>query len=183
MKNLRLEMDGERVKIRKLKDSDARDIYKNAKDKEISKWTLNLPYPYPKDGAIKFIKKSHYNLKKKKAYTFGVVLKETDEVIGIVTLLKLDWENKNAELGYWIGKKYWNKGLMTEAVKLTLGFGFEKLKLHRICANLFEDNIGSKKVLEKSGLSLEGRLREERYKHGRWCNELKYGILAREYNH
>lgn len=183
MKNLKLEMDGERVKIRRLKSSDAKDIYKNAKDKEISKWTINLPYPYPKDGAIKFIKKSHYNLKKKKAYIFGVVLKETDEVIGIVDLFKLDWKNKNAELGYWIGKKYWNKGLMTEAVKLTLGFGFEKLKLHRIYANLFENNTGSKKVLEKSGLSLEGRLREGRYKYGRWHNELKYGILAGEYNH
>ena len=70
---------------------------------------------------------------------------------------------------------------MTEAVKLVLKFAFEKLKLHRIYANLFEENVASRRVLEKAGFKLEGIMRECRYKYNRWHNELKFGILKKEY--
>lgn len=80
-----------------------------------------------------------------------------------------------------MGKSYWGKGLTTEAVKLMLKFAFEKLKLHRIYANLFEKNIASRRVLEKCGFKLEGVARECRYRYGKWHNELKLGILKQEY--
>lgn len=178
---MKLELNGNTIKIRKLKFSDAMDIYKNVKDKEVIKWTLSIPYPYPKDGAIKFIRKSHYKIKKKKSYDFGVVFKKTNRVIGIVSFNHVDWENKNAELGCWLGKKYWRQGLMTEAVKLILKFGFKKLKLHRIFAGLFEGNIASKKLLEKCGFKLEGKIRETRYRRKKWHNELTFGILRSEF--
>lgn len=174
-------MDGKRIKIRKLKLSDVQDIHENIKEKEITKWTINIPHPYPKEGAKSFIKSSHYRLRKKKGYDFGIVLKNTGKVIGGISLTNLDWENKNAEVGYWLGKKYWGKGLTTEAVKLILKFGFEKLKLHRIYAHLFEENIGSKRVLEKCGFKLEAIIRETRFRYNKWHNELTYGILKKEY--
>lgn len=176
---MKLKIDGKRIFIRKLKISDAKDLYENIKDKEVVKWTVNIPRPYPKDGAVKFIRKTHYKTKKKKGYTFGIILKEQNKLIGAVDLININWKNKNAELGYWLGKKYWNKGLMTEAVKLILKFAFEQLKLHKVYANLFEKNIGSKNVLEKSGFKLEGKFKEARFKHNKWQNELKYGILAK----
>lgn len=181
MKNLKLEFDGERIKIRKLRLSDAEEIYRHVKDKEVVRWTLRIPHPYPKDGAAKFIRKTHYNIKQKKGYAFGIILKETDTLIGIVGLSNLDWENKNATLGYWLAKGYWGKGLMTEAVNLILKFGFEKLKLHRIQSSLFEKNIASKKVLEKCGFRSEGVFRETRFRYGKWHDELRYGILKSEY--
>jgi len=70
---------------------------------------------------------------------------------------------------------------MTEDVKLILKFVFEKLKLHRIYANLFEENIASKRVLQKVGFELEGITRECRYRYNKWHNELKFGILKQEY--
>lgn len=181
MKNTKLELDEKRIKIRKLKLSDAKDIYENVKDKEIVKWTWNIPHPYSKKESIKFIRRSQYRLKKKKAYTFGIVLKETDKVIGVIDLLKVDWKNKNAELGYWLGKKYWKKNIMTGAVKLILKFGFEELKLHRIYACTFEKNIGSKKVLEKCGFKQEGITIEALFRYNRWHNKLDYGILKSRY--
>ena len=63
-----------------------------------------------------------------------------------------------------------------------LKFAFNKLKLHRIYAKLFESNIASKKVLEKVGFKLEGIAREHRYRYGKWHNELHYGILKREFS-
>jgi len=178
---MRLEFDGERVSIRPLKFSDASDLYENVKDKEIVAWTMTIPHPYPKDGALKFIRKARYNMRKKRSYPFGIVLKETGKVIGVVELMTFDWKNKNAEIGYWLGRKYWGEGLMIDAVKLVLRFGFGGLKLHRIYGKLFEENTGSARILEKSGFKLEGRMREERYRYGKWHDALRYGILESEF--
>ena len=176
-----IKFETERIKLRRLKLSDAQDIYENLQDKEIIKWTLNIPWPYEKQDAIKFIRETHYRIKEKTGYALGIVLKETNRVIGVIDIFKIDWKNKNAELGYWLGKKYWGRGLTTEAVKLMLKFAFEKLKLHRVYASLFEENVASRRVLEKSGFKLEGIMRECRYKHNRWHNELKFSILKNDY--
>ena len=144
------------------------------------KWTLNIPWPYKKQDAIKFIRKTHYRIKKKSGYAFGIVLKEINKVVGVIGISHIDWKNKNAELGYWLGKKYWGKGLATEAVKLMLKFAFENLKLHRVYANLFEENIASRRVLEKNGFKLEGIMRESRFRYNKWHNELKFGVLEKD---
>ena len=104
---------GKQIKIRRLKNCDVKDIHENINDKQIARWTLRIPYPYKKAYALKFIKESKYNLKKKIAYVFGIVLKKTNIVIGIIDLHSICWENKNAEIGYWIGKKFWGKGITT----------------------------------------------------------------------
>jgi len=142
---------------------------------------LNIPWPYKRKDAIKFIRKTHYKIRKNSEYAFGIVLKEIDKVIGVIDIFNIDWKDKNAELGYWLGKKYWGKGLMTEAVKLMLKFAFEKLKLHRVYAGVFEENIASRRVLEKTGFKLEGIKRECRYRYNKWHNELIFGILKQEY--
>ncbi len=178
---MKLEIEGDRINLRKLKVSDAEDIYENVKDEEVVRWTLNIPHPYPPNEAVKFIKRTHYKIRKKTGYAFGIVLKETNRVIGVVDIFNIDWENESAEIGYWLGVRYWNRGLMTEAVRLTLKFAFEELKLHRVSATLLEENVASRRVLEKTGFRLEGKRRESRLKFGKWHNELLYGILRPEY--
>ena len=140
-----------------------------------------MPHPYPRKGALEFIKYTHSQMKKKKSYHLGIISKDNNKLIGIISLSKIDWTHKNAELGYWIGKKHWNKGLMTEAVNLILSLAFKQLKLHRIYAYIFEGNTGSKRVLEKSGFKFEGKRRECVFKDNKWKNDLEYSILAKEF--
>ena len=180
MVKLKLEIEGDKIKLRKLKLSDVDNIYKNM-SKEIVRWTINIPWPYKKENAVKFIRKSNYRIKNKKEFVFGIVLKETDEVIGCVGLHKINWKNKNGEVGYWLGKKYWGKGLTSEAVSLMLRFAFKILKLHRVYAVVFEKNIASRRVLEKNGFKLEGILRECSFRYGKWHNELRFSMLKEEY--
>lgn len=177
---MKLEIEGERIKLRRPQLSDADNIYKNLQDKETVRWTF-IPQPYKKQDAIKWIRKTHYRIINKKEYHFAIVLKTENRVIGAIALMAIDWKNKNAELGYWLGKRYWGKGFTTEAVKLILRFAFEKLKLRRIHAFSFEENIASRRVLEKCGFKLEGIMREGRYKDGRWHNMLIFGLLKQEY--
>ena len=178
---MKTQIDGRRIIIRKLSQRDAPDIYRNIRDKDIVKWTIIIPHPYYPEYAKRFIRLRTCNWKHKTSYAFGIVLKQSGEVIGIVDLSPVNWPDKNAELGAWLGKRYWGKGYMTEAVNLILKFGFRELKLHRIYARLFESNIGSQKVLEKTGFKAEGRLRHSQYKRHRWHNELVYGILRGEF--
>ena len=176
---MKINLEGKIVKIRPLKLSDTKDLYENIKDGEVSRWTV-IPNPYSIKEAVRFIRKSLYKIQKKKSFSFGIVLKETNKVIGGVSLHEVDWKNERAELSYWLGKKYWGRGIATEAVLLALKLGFKKLKLHRIYAEVAEKNIASQKVLDKCGFRREGMEREEVFKFGKWHNTYWYGILNRD---
>lgn len=190
----RMCIEGKKIFLRKLRMSDAKDVYDNVKDDEIARFTV-IPQPYPKDGAQKFIRKSLYNLRKGKEYVFAIIPKEAEGkaavtrragrreiLIGAVTLvLNKNPEKKSAELGYWLGKKHWGKGIMTEAAGLAIKFGFEVLKLHRIQAHAFMENPASARVIEKNGLMLEGIVRHGEFKQGKWHDERLYSILEHEY--
>ena len=180
---MKLEFEGEKIKIRKLKLSDAEDIFRNIKDKEVIEWLeLNIQHPYSKIDAVKFIRKSWRKIKNKKCYDFGIILKQDNKITGGISLGvdNIDWKNKNAEISYWIGKKYWRKGLTSEAVKLILKFGFKQLKLHRIYGYASEDNIASQKVFKKSGFKLEGILKDKFYYDKKWHNGLIYALLNKK---
>lgn len=171
-----------RVALRPLKFYDAQNIYDNVKDKSITHYTIQIPYPYHIRDAHKFIKYSEKARREKSAYIFGIELKDSKQVIGIVSLSKIDRKNKNCELGYWLGKKYWGKGIASTAVKLVLDFGFNKLNLHRIYSIIFASNTASLRVLEKNKFLLEGVLFESVWRNGIWHNMMTYGLLKDDFN-
>ena len=163
------------IKIETLSPKHSKGIEKNIKDKEVVKWTLNIPHPYPQNGAIDFIKKAHRAKKARKEFHFAII--HDGNTIGGIGFTKIDWKSKHAELGYWLGKKYWGKGYMTKAVKEMLEFGFTNLKLHRICAEVYEPNKASQRVLNKNGFKLEGKLKEAAYRNKRFYDQLIFGKL------
>ena len=175
------DLTGTLIKLRIHRASDADSIYKNIRDKEIRKYTLNIPFPYTKAHAVDFIKQATTNRKLKSAYEFAITSTNDNEVIGGISLMNLDWKNKNAELGYWLGKKYRNKGYISEAIKLILGFAFNELKLNRISARLWEKNLASIKVLKKNKFKKEGLLREMVFKAGKWQNDLVYAVIRKDW--
>ena len=169
------------IKIRRHKLSDADDIYRNISDKTIYRFTRTIPYPYKKRDAIDFVESTAGLRNKKSAYQFAIAEKITDKVIGGIGLMNFDWKNKNAELGYWIGKKYRGKGYAPEAINLILKFGFKELKLNRIWAAAFETNISSIKVLKKTNFKYEGLMRKTVLKLGKWQNQVMYSMLSSEF--
>ena len=173
---MNIKIEGKIIILRKFRKSDAHDIVKNANHLEISKYTT-VPYPYTIEHALDYIKKSQICLRKGTGFYFGIVPKENDQIIGTVSLEKIDVVAKKAEVGYWLGKKYWKLGIADEALKLILKFGFNKLELIRIWARVMEPNKPSIKLLEKNGFKLEGILRRNFYKHEQWYDELRFALL------
>ncbi|WP_409295543.1 GNAT family N-acetyltransferase [Peribacillus sp. SCS-26] len=114
-------------------------------------------------------------------YVFAIIHKETSRLIGAVELSIKSFHNSEGEIGYIVHPDHWGKGVAAEASRLVLSFGFEKLKLHRICATCSPDNVSSSRVLEKLGMKREGRIRQHlRLKEG-WRDSLLYSMLESEW--
>ena len=104
-------------------------------------------------------------------------------VIGDIALQDLDWKNRSCTLGYGLTKlAYRGKGYATDAAKVILRYGFHHIGLERISATTQENNIGSQRVLEKCGFTLEGRERKAEYFASKRHDRLIYGLLAAEFS-
>ncbi|MBD3233394.1 MAG: GNAT family N-acetyltransferase [candidate division Zixibacteria bacterium] len=170
-----------KVGLRRLRFSDIRDIYEHVNDKQIAKWTVAIPHPYKTEDAEEFIRLTNKMIRQNKRRTFGIIYKETDSLVGIIDLFRINWTDRNGEIGYWIGRKFWNRGVATEAIHLILKYAFKELKLHRIYARIFEDNIASARALEKNGFKHEGLQRHAAKVRNRWRNFHLYAILSTEF--
>jgi len=177
-----LKIIGKKINLRTLKISDAGSIFMYIKNRRVAKY-LQIPDPYKLKDAHEFIRKSQKGMRKKESYNFGIASKDNNEIIGMISLMDLDWENKNAEIGYWLAREYQGQKIMPEAISLILNFGFKKIKLQRIYARVMNINIKSANLLEKFGFKFEGKLRKNNYRKGRWMDELRYSMLKNEFKH
>lgn len=176
-----IRLETERLILRSLNIDDAKEIHENIKDKDVSKWTANVPYPYTLEMAHQFIEQSHITIENNKHIELGIVLKDANKLIGVVGLLNLDLRNKHAEIGYWLGKNYWGKGFMPEAAKRIIKFGFNELDLHKIYGKHIDVNTNSKRIFEKLGFTQEGLLREQSLKEGIYYNKPIWSLLRDEF--
>lgn len=135
-----------------------------------------LPDPYTVEDAAAFIRKCSGE---NPQATF--VVEYQGEVAGCIGLvLQENVYRLSAELGYWIGKPFRGKGIATRAVELMTIYAFDQLGLIRVYAGVFDFNVASAKVLQKSGFQLEGILRQAVVKNGAICNEYRYARLKQD---
>jgi len=110
---------------------------------------------------------------------FGIVLRETGELIGNVSLHHFFEQNRRCEIGYALASKYWGQGYATEALRAAIQHGFDALNLNRIEADIDPRNIGSGRVLEKLGFRKEGFMPERWIVFGEFADTVNYGLLRR----
>jgi len=145
----------DRLHLRKIHIDDIQSLVKYANNRKVSDHILNIPHPYQEPDAVFRIRYVNEGFKKSSRYIFAIILKETEEFIGEISL-HLDDKNRMAQLAYWIGEPFWKNGFVTEAIQAILIFGFEKLDLDLIFATCDEENIASIRVLEKNGFQKKG---------------------------
>ena len=158
-------LSGNLVNLRELSVDDATTIV-NFMSYEIAKNLYEVPYPYIIDDALNFIKSSYDDFKLRKAITLAIDYKNKSILllVGTIGVKDIDYVNKKANIGYWIGKQYQGKGIATESVKLVVKYAFDILELEEISAYVFPDNNSSIRVLEKNGF-------------------VKITVKVKEYNH
>jgi [ribosomal protein S5]-alanine N-acetyltransferase len=111
---------------------------------------------------------------------FALLEQETEQLVGAMGLV-IHAEYARAELGYWVGVPFWNRGYATEAARRVVRFDFEALELNRIYATHLVGNPASGRVMQKLGMQYEGRLRQHARKWGSFEDLDFYGIVAEEW--
>jgi [ribosomal protein S5]-alanine N-acetyltransferase len=81
---------------------------------------VHMPYPYRTEDASRFIGKTRRNFRLKKELNFAIDLIENGDLVGVISLQRMDNVNRSGPIGYWIGKNYWNMGLATESMNLLI---------------------------------------------------------------
>jgi RimJ/RimL family protein N-acetyltransferase len=176
-------LETERLILRPFIPDDASRISRLAGEKAISDTTLRIPHPYSEEDAFEWIL-THQSIREKGLALFYAIELKDDPDSGLIgsTGLDIDSAHLRAEIGYWIGREYWNRGYATEAASILVGFAFEGLKLHKVSSHHFARNEASGRVLEKLGLKQEGLLRSHILKSGEWEDIIEYGLLESEYS-
>ncbi len=166
--------------LRKITLEDAQDIFEYAKDLEVTRFVTWKPHKSV-DDSINFLKLVIQKYENNEPSDWGIIYKENNKFIGTCGYVSWVPVHSLAEIGYALSREYWGKGLMTEAAKEVIKYGFEKMNLNRIYARCFVKNIGSQKVLEKVGMKFEGILREQMFIKGIFRDMKIYSILRKEY--
>ncbi len=164
----------EKFVLRKWQTGDERSLTENANNYNV--W-INLrnifPHPYRMRNAREWVRCASAE---RPLTNFAIVVDEK-AVGGIGLTRNTDVYARSAEIGYWLGEKYWNQGIATEAVKAITEYGFTTFDLCRISAGIMEWNPASGHVLENCGYTLEARHRKSITKAGKTIDELVYAVV------
>lgn len=170
-------IETERLILRQFKDEDAEPMYRNwASNPEVTKyltWTTHSRIEISKEVVSSWIEK----YSDKKFYQWCIELKSIGEVIGSISVVDYKEYIYTVEIGYCIGKEFWNKGYTTEAFRALIDFFFNEVEVKRVEARHDPNNISSGKVMLKCGLRYEGtRIRADKNNTG-ICDVSLYGIV------
>ncbi|MBD2867475.1 GNAT family N-acetyltransferase [Paenibacillus arenilitoris] len=171
----------ERLTLRLLEQGDADVLERLIDDCDVARTTLNIPHPYPRGSAAAFIERRAEVAGKGDGYSFAVLDQEAGTFMGSIGM-NIDNNHNRAELGYWLGTRFWNNGYMTEAAGRIVRFGFDELGLNKIVAAAMTKNPGSSGVMKKIGMQYEGTFRQHLLKWGHYEDICYYGLLREDYS-
>lgn len=147
---------------------------------EVTKY-VTWDYHKSIEDSMNYLKSVIQRYENKEVSEWAIVYKENNKFVGTHGYIWWLPAHARAEIAYALARKYWNKGLMTEAIKEVVRFGFEKMLLNRIEARCMVENIASQRVMEKAGMTFEGILREQMFAKGIYHDVKLYSILRKEY--
>lgn len=174
-------LETERLILRKFKDEDASDLFNNwASDSNVTKY-LTWPTHENLDTSKYVIGLWLNEYSNSDHYNWCIEIKESGQAIGSISVVSIDENVEAVEIGYCIGKEYWNKGIVTEAFLSIIKFLFEEVDVKRIVAKHDTNNPASGAVMKKCGLKFEGVNRKAGKNNTGICDMAVYSILKEEY--
>ena len=166
----------DRLNLRPFMLSDASMVQRLAGVREVADTTLNIPHPYEDGVAEAWIRTHAPGFAARELAAFAIT--DPDDLLVGAMSLRLELAHQRAELGYWIGVPFWNRGYATEAAAAVIKFGFRDLGLNRIYSTHLVGNPASGRVMQKVGMSSEGCHRQHVIKNGRFEDVARYAILV-----
>ncbi len=169
-------LETERLFLRRITMHDAKELLVLRSDVNAMKY-IGKPLAESLDDAINLIHRIEEGINNNNAIGWGICLKGEEKIIGSIGFHNIDKQNHRGEIGYMIGPQYWGKGIVSEAVKGAIDFGFNKLKFHSIEAMVDPDNSASIRVLEKQNFIKEAHFKENYFFNGKFLDTAVYSLI------
>jgi ribosomal-protein-alanine N-acetyltransferase len=166
--------------LRPSKLSDAEGLFAMLSDPQSMKYWSDQPVTDVED-AIKVLKEDIESDAQGNSLCLSIFLNGEDRMIGKCILFRFSETNRRAEIGFIINRKYWRQGLMQQALVALIDFAFHTLNLHRIEADVDEENTGSLGILYKLGFQREGLFRDRWCVYGEWQQSIMLGLLKQDW--
>jgi ribosomal-protein-alanine N-acetyltransferase len=169
-------LETERLLLRRIDENDINEIFTLRSNPETMKY---IPRPLVKtnEDALEHIAMIDAKIENNEGINWGITLKNDPKLIGIIGHYRIKPEHFRAEIGYMLLPEFNGKGIIPEAVKEVIDYGFNVMKLHSIEAIIDPKNFGSEKVLQKNGFVKEAHLKENEFYDGRFLDTVIYSLL------
>jgi ribosomal-protein-alanine N-acetyltransferase len=174
-----IELLGEKVRLRPIREADAPDAYHLIADEAV---LATLAWDGP-SSEVEIAETYHrWETEFQTDENCNLAIERVDEpgLVGCITA-RFPRHPRQADIGYWLGVPYWNRGYMTEAVRLVCHLSFKYLDAARAYATVFVGNNSSRKVLEKNGFTVDGTLRHHVFKRGEFLDSWFLTLLRSEW--
>ncbi len=171
----------ERLLLRRFELSDAEEMFENwANDSEVTKyltWPAHQNITVTKSVLEDWVSQYDNN----QYYQWGIELKEDNQLIGSIGIVRLDNQIKSVHVGFCIGQKWWGKGIMSEALEKLMDYFFNEIKANRVDSRHDPRNIGSGKVMKNCGMLYEGTVKQGDWNNQGICDYSIYGLTLEDY--
>ena len=152
-------LSAEGVVLRRLESGDVGWITAACSDRELSRYTAAIPYPYTEDDARAYVEHAARGWAEGSAATFVVAQGPDAKGLGMIGLHLFPADPGLAEVGYWLRREARGRGAATTAVRLVAGWAFGELGIARLSLQTAPENLASQRVAERAGFTREGVLR------------------------
>lgn len=169
-------IETERLILRATTQGNAPDLFRLRSDERVMEY-IDRPRPASIDDIIALIQKIHNNTETNNGIEWGITLKENNAYIGTISYHRIVKEHYRAEIGYLLDPAYQRRGIMNEAIKAVLDYGFNVMGLHSIEAHIVPGNIASQQLLEGNGFIREAYFRENHFWNGKFNDTAVFCLL------
>ncbi len=166
-----------RLRLRKITSADAEAIFRLRSNPETMKY-VPRPLAQNLDDALLHVATIDSKIEANEGINWAITFKDNSDFIGIIGHFRILPEHYRAEVGYMLLPEFHGRGIVSEALRRVVAYGFEDLKLHSIEAVIDPDNIASAKVLEKNNFCKEAHFRQNEYYNGRFLDTAVYSLLS-----
>ena len=169
-------IETERLILRRITNDDVNEIFELRSNPETMKY---IPRPLVKtiEDALEHVAMIEEKIVTNVGINWGITLKDSSRLLGIIGYYRMQPENYRAEIGYMLLPDFHGKGIISEAIERLIAYGFDDLKLHSIEAVIDPENAASEKVLQKCGFVKEAHLKEAEFYEGKFLDKVIYSLL------
>ena len=173
-------LESERLLLRKLELTDAPEIQSIRSDERVMKY-MDSERQSTEEHSERFISMKLKMYQENTGIFWAIIEKSTNAFIGDFSFFKMDHKNSRTEIGYTSKSEFWGNGYMQEAMTSIFNFGFDKLNLHSLEANINSGNDKSRAILTKMGFQKEAYFRENYYYDGKYLDSEIYSLFASDF--